>query len=173
MASQTPATMTFVLGGARSGKSLYAERMVTAYPAPWTYIATAQSFDGEMAERILQHQLRRVPGWVTVNAPVDLAEALRAVPAGQPILVDCLTLWLTNVITAEHDVSVAGDELMAALELMSGPCVVVSNEVGLGIVPGNALARAFRDHSGRLHQRVAAMADRVVLMVAGLPMVVK
>lgn len=165
--------VTFVLGGARSGKSDYAEKLVTARPGPWTYVATAQSFDDEMAERIAQHQARRQAGWVTVNAPLDLASALRRVPNGQPVLVDCLTLWLTNLMLAEHSIAEASQELMLTLATLKSPVVFVSNEVGLGIVPDNKLAREFRDHAGRLHQHMASWADHVVLMVAGLPMVVK
>jgi adenosylcobinamide kinase / adenosylcobinamide-phosphate guanylyltransferase len=165
--------MTFVLGGARSGKSLYAEQLVTAQPGPWCYIATAQGFDAEMLARIADHQRRRASDWVTLDAPLDLIGTLRSVPPGRPTLVDCLTLWLTNVMLDGRHVEQAMTDLVNALASLPGPCVMVSNEVGLGIVPDNALARAFRDHAGRLHQRVAAHADRVVFMVAGLPMVVK
>lgn len=174
MASDHPAKLTFVLGGARSGKSLYAENLVRALPSPWTYIATAQSFDSEMAARIAEHRQRRHgAGWSTVEAPFDLAGALRSIPDGQPVLVDCLTLWLTNLMLAEQNIAAASQELAATLTAMVSPCVLVSNEVGLGIVPDNALARTFRDHAGRLHQMLAAQSDRVVFMVAGLPMVVK
>jgi adenosylcobinamide kinase / adenosylcobinamide-phosphate guanylyltransferase len=167
------AELTLVLGGARSGKSLYAERIVSSRPAPWTYIATAQSFDAEMSLRITEHRQRRVPGWVTIDAPLDLVGALHAAPPGQPVLVDCLTLWLTNVLLAGQPVEHAIEALVNGLDMIDGPCVMVSNEVGLGIVPDNALARAFRDHAGRLHQQIASKADRVVFMVAGIPMVVK
>jgi adenosylcobinamide kinase/adenosylcobinamide-phosphate guanylyltransferase len=165
--------LTLVLGGARSGKSRHAEGLIEALPAPWTYIATAQAYDDEMRERIAEHRERRSASWVTVDAPLALAEAIRAVPAGQPVLVDCLTLWLTNLLLAEHDTAAAGRALTAACEAASGPVVLVSNEVGLGIVPENALARRFRDEAGRLHQSLAARAARVVFMVAGLPMQVK
>jgi adenosylcobinamide kinase / adenosylcobinamide-phosphate guanylyltransferase len=173
MANQYPKTITFVLGGARSGKSAYAEKLVTALPAPWTYIATAQSFDEEMADRIAEHQARRKPGWVTVNAPLELGAAIRAVPSGQPILIDCLTLWVTNLMLGEQSVAQASQDLMLALAASHSPVVLVSNEVGFGIVPDNKLAREFRDYAGRLHQHVATWADHVVLIVAGLPMVVK
>ena len=171
--TETHPKLTFVLGGARSGKSFYAEQLVTALPGPWSYIATAQSFDAEMTARIDEHQRRRASGWLTLEAPLDLRGVLSSIPAGQPTLVDCLTLWLTNILLAGRPVDRAIAELVNALALIPGPCVMVSNEVGLGIVPENALARAFRDHAGRLHQQVAAHADRVVFMVAGLPMVVK
>ena len=165
--------LTLVLGGARSGKSRHAEGLVEALPAPWSYIATAQAYDDEMRERIAAHRARRSADWRTVDAPMALPEAIRNVPTGQPVLVDCLTLWLTNLMLAERDIAIATGELLAACREATGPIVLVSNEVGLGIVPENALARRFRDEAGRLHQRLAAQADRVVFMVAGLPMQVK
>jgi adenosylcobinamide kinase/adenosylcobinamide-phosphate guanylyltransferase len=166
--------LTLILGGARSGKSRHAERLITALPAPWIYIATAEALDAEMAERIARHRADRGPGWDTREAPYELPALLRAIgPTGTPILVDCLTLWLSNLLCAERDASVASDDLLDALEAVRGPLVLVSNEVGLGIVPDNALARAFRDAAGRLHQRIAERADRVILTVAGLPLTVK
>jgi adenosylcobinamide kinase / adenosylcobinamide-phosphate guanylyltransferase len=163
---------TLVLGGARSGKSRYAETLVMRAPAPWTYVATAQAFDTEMEERIAIHRARREAGWTTIDAPLDLAGAVRE--AGDaPVLVDCLTLWLTNLMLGQHDIPAAMAALEHALSDRLGPTILVSNEVGLGIVPENALARRFRDEAGRLHQRLAARADAVVLMVAGLPMHVK
>jgi adenosylcobinamide kinase/adenosylcobinamide-phosphate guanylyltransferase len=166
-------SLTFLLGGARSGKSAHAENLATALPAPWTYIATAQAYDDEMAERIAVHRARRGQGWRTVDAPLDLASTLRALPDGQPVLVDCLTLWLSNHMLAEHDLDALSEELEASLAAPRGPWFVVSNEVGMGIVPDNALGRRFRDAQGRLNQRIAARADRVFFMVAGLPMQVK
>ena len=165
--------LTLVLGGARSGKSRHAEALIEALPAPWTYIATAQAYDDEMRERIAEHRARRPSGWQMVDAPLDLAEAIAAQPQGQAILVDCLTLWLTNLILAERDTAIAREALVAACERVSAPLVLVGNEVGLGIVPENALARRFRDEAGRLHQALAARAARVIFMVAGLPMRVK
>jgi adenosylcobinamide kinase/adenosylcobinamide-phosphate guanylyltransferase len=165
--------LTFLLGGARSGKSAYAEKLATALQAPWTYIATAQAFDDEMKERIALHRARRGEGWSTVEAPLELAQALRAVPDGRPVLVDCLTLWLSNLMLAEHDLDALSVELESVLSAPRGPWFVVSNEVGLGIVPDNPLGRRFRDAQGRLNQRIAALADRVFFMVAGLPMQVK
>ncbi|WP_199902701.1 bifunctional adenosylcobinamide kinase/adenosylcobinamide-phosphate guanylyltransferase [Azospirillum sp. B4] len=161
-----------VLGGARSGKSRFAEGLITALPGPWTYIATAQAWDDEMRDRIHQHRAQRVPGWTTVEAPLDLAPALAAHGHG-PVLVDCLTLWLTNVMLAERAVEEAVAALEDALAACAGPVVLVGNEVGMGIVPENALARRFRDHAGRMHQRLAAMATQVFLTVAGLPLKVK
>jgi adenosylcobinamide kinase/adenosylcobinamide-phosphate guanylyltransferase len=165
--------LTLVLGGARSGKSRHAEALIEALPAPWTYIATAQAYDDEMRERIAEHRARRSQGWITVDAPLRLPEAIRAVPAGQPVLVDCLTLWLTNLMLAGHDIPAASRALITACGDSAGPVVLVSNEVGLGIVPDNALARRFRDEAGRLHQSLAASAGSVIFMVAGLPMRVK
>ena len=167
------ASLTFLLGGARSGKSAHAEKLATALPAPWTYIATAQAWDDEMSERIALHRSRRVEGWRTLDAPLDLVAALLSVPDDQPVLIDCLTLWLSNHMLAEHDLEELSAELEAVLASPRGPWFVVSNEVGLSIVPDNALGRRFRDAQGRLNQRVAAVADRVLFMVAGLPMQVK
>ena len=160
--------ITFVLGGARSGKSRHAEALIERLPPPWRYVATAQAFDAEMRERIAVHRARRDSRWITVEAPLDLAAAL-AGPG--PALVDCLTLWTSNLLLA----GAAPDwpALLAALDVRADATVLVSNEVGLGIVPDNALARRFRDRAGMLHAQVAARADRVVLMVAGIPMVVK
>lgn len=166
-------TLTFVLGGARSGKSNHAEALLSAFPPPWTYIATAQAFDDEMEERIALHQARRDGRWQTVNAPLDLAERLDAMPSGAPVLVDCLTLWLTNQMLGNCDVEENTRQLIATLSAPRGPWVVVANEVGLGIVPENALARRFRDEAGRLNQKVAQTADNVILMVAGIAMTIK
>jgi adenosylcobinamide kinase/adenosylcobinamide-phosphate guanylyltransferase len=164
--------ISLVLGGARSGKSLYAEQLVTGHTAPWVYVATAQAFDEEMRVRIAEHQRRRGGGWRLIEAPVALTEALD-VAASRPVLVDCLTLWLTNVMLGEHDITAATTTLEAALRRRDAPTILVSNEVGLGIVPENALGRSFRDEAGRLNQRIAALAGRVVFMVAGLPMTLK
>ncbi len=163
--------ITLILGGARSGKSAYAERLVTALPPPWVYCATGQALDDEMRGRIAHHQQRRGEGWRTVEAPLDIAPLLGA--ETQPILVDCLTLWLTNIILAGKDAEAETARLLAAARTSRASIVFVSNEVGLGIVPDNALAREFRDRAGRLNQTVAAIANRVVFMAAGLPMVLK
>ncbi len=160
--------LTLVLGGARSGKSRYAEALLPAPPR--IYIATAQAFDGEMRARIAEHRARREAGWQTVEAPLELATAL---DVEAPVLVDCLTLWLSNLMLQGHDVEQAAAGLLAALGRRTAPTVLVSNEVGLGIVPDNALARRFRDEAGRLHQTLAGLAGRVVFMVAGLPMTLK
>lgn len=171
----TTSDLTFVLGGARSGKSRYAEDALRAKgPGPWLYVATAEAFDDEMADRIARHRADRGEGWITVEAPHDLGATLRAAAGrGLPVLVDCLTLWLSNRLLAGADLAAESADLVEAMAGLRVPAVVVSNEVGLGIVPDNALSRAFRDAAGRLHQLVAARAGRVVLTVAGLPLVVK
>ncbi|MBZ9916759.1 bifunctional adenosylcobinamide kinase/adenosylcobinamide-phosphate guanylyltransferase [Mesorhizobium sp. BR1-1-12] len=165
--------LTFIIGGARSGKSAHAETLMTALPSPWAYIATAQPYDDEMRQRIALHRSRRGEGWTTIDAPLDLVGALEALPEDQPVLVDCLTLWLTNHMLAEHDVEGVCRRLADMLSRPRGPWFVVSNEVGQGIVPDNALGRRFRDAAGRLNQQVAAIAETVLLMVAGLPLKVK
>ncbi len=166
--------VTLVLGGARSGKSAYAESLVEAVPGDPVYIATATPGDREMAARIQQHKARRGDRWRTVEEPLDLAGALArdAIPDGVA-LVDCLTLWLANVMAAGSDPETETMRLVRALEEAAGPIVLVANEVGLGIVPDNALARAFRDHAGRLNQAVAGVADRVIFVAAGLPLTLK
>jgi adenosylcobinamide kinase/adenosylcobinamide-phosphate guanylyltransferase len=165
-------SITLVLGGARSGKSRHAENLVAAAPAPWTYIATAQAFDDEMRERIASHRARRDENWQTVDAPLALADALESA-SGKPVLIDCLTLWLTNLLLGEQDIEQATLALEKALATRQAATVLVSNEVGAGIVPENKLARAFRDHQGWLNQRIAAVADQVVLVTAGLPLTLK
>ena len=165
-------SITLVLGGARSGKSRFAEAHLTRAPAPWIYVATAQAFDDEMRARVAAHQARRQEGWRTIEAPLDLAGALLAEPT-TPLLVDCLTLWLTNLMLGGHDVQSATAALQAALTRRRAPTVLVSNEVGLGLVPETPLGRAFRDEAGVLNQRVAAQADHVSFIVAGLPLTLK
>ena len=162
----------FVLGGARSGKSRFAENLFPQWPAPWTYLATCQPHDGEMTQRVAHHRARRGTDWHTVEEPLDLPVALDAAGTS-PVLVDCLTLWLTNLMLGEHDIAAATRALLAALGRRAGPTVLVSNEVGQGIVPDNALARRFRDEAGWLHQSVARDVARVVFVVAGLPMEMK
>jgi adenosylcobinamide kinase / adenosylcobinamide-phosphate guanylyltransferase len=171
-AASGSARLTLVLGGARSGKSRYAESLVTALPAPWIYVATAEARDAEMAERIAAHQARRGAGWRTLETPRDVVGALTA-HGTTPLLVDCLTLWLANALLASADVDAEIERLEAALEQASAPLVLVANEVGFGIVPDNALGRRFRDLQGLLNQRIAARADRVVLVVAGVPLTIK
>jgi adenosylcobinamide kinase/adenosylcobinamide-phosphate guanylyltransferase len=164
--------LVFVLGGARSGKSRHAESLVARHPPPWRYIATADAWDDEMRERIAEHRARRDARWNTSDAPVELVAAL-ADARDSPVLIDCLTLWLTNLMLGGHDCDAICAALADALAVRRAPTVVVSNEVGLGIVPDNALARRFRDAAGRMHQSVAAVSGTVVFMVAGLPMIVR
>jgi adenosylcobinamide kinase/adenosylcobinamide-phosphate guanylyltransferase len=166
------AQLTLVLGGARSGKSRYAETLISALPPPWIYVATAQALDAEMAVRIAAHRARRGAGWTTVEVPCELAATLAA-HSQAPILVDCLTLWLSNLMMADARIDAEIDRLEQALAQATAPVVMVANEVGSGIVPDNALARRFRDLQGVLNQRIAARADTVVLLVAGLPLFVK
>ncbi|HMA14849.1 MAG TPA: bifunctional adenosylcobinamide kinase/adenosylcobinamide-phosphate guanylyltransferase [Kiloniellaceae bacterium] len=166
--------VTLVLGGARSGKSSYAERLAEASGARCVYLATATAGDAEMAERIAHHRQRRGARWRTEEAPLALAAALEAAAApGAVVLVDCLTLWLSNVMLGDLDVEKECGQLVVALGRLRGPVVLVSNEVGLGIVPDNALARRFRDEAGRMNQAVAAAAQSVVFVAAGLPLVLK
>jgi adenosylcobinamide kinase/adenosylcobinamide-phosphate guanylyltransferase len=172
-ASKLP-PVTLVLGGARSGKSRYAEGLAEAQGGACVYLATATAGDAEMAERIAEHQRRRGPAWRSHEEPLDLAGALAASANPQSVvLVDCLTLWLSNVMFAELDVENECEKLLAALPGLAGPVIFVSNEVGLGIVPDNALARRFRDAAGRLNQAVAGAAQSVVLLAAGLPLTLK
>jgi len=161
-----------ITGGVRSGKSAIAEGRTLSFGAPAVYIATAEAWDDEMKSRIATHQARRGPEWTTHAEPLDLIGALAATD-GQPRLVDCLTLWLTNLMLGGHDWQAAGRALAEALPRQQSPVVLVTNEVGAGIVPENKLAREFRDAAGLLNQWVAAVADEVILAVAGLPMKVK
>jgi len=185
--------LSLVLGGARSGKSRLAERLVGATGRPRWYLATAEAWDAEMADRIARHRSDRGAGWTTVECPHTLAAALATVPKGAVVLVDCATLWLTNVMLAkeglpdlaqtgaglaeaglpEDGIAAEVATLLAALVACAAPVVVVSNEVGWGIVPENALARRFRDEQGRLNQRLAEQAGLVLGVMAGLPMVLK
>jgi adenosylcobinamide kinase / adenosylcobinamide-phosphate guanylyltransferase len=166
--------VTLVLGGARSGKSRFAESLITATPGLWVYLATGEAGDAEMAARIRHHREQRGEGWITIEETLDLSGALhRAAGEGRAILVDCLTLWVSNLMAAGRDVTAETERLIAALLQVAAPIIFVANEVGLGIVPDNALARAFRDEAGRVNQAVAAAATRVYFVAAGLPLVMK
>lgn len=166
-------TLNFVVGGAASGKSAFAERLVRGCGKAKIYIATLQPYDQEMQSKIAQHKADRGPDWTTIEAPIDPVAAMRTASSDQVILLDCVTLWLTNVMLAEQDVDVAVGALLHGLA--DAPCdiTVVSNEVGMGIVPDNALSRRFRNAQGRLNQRLAAQADNVITVIAGLPLVLK
>lgn len=162
-----------ILGGARSGKSSTAEKLVTLRGKPRIYIATAEAWDDEMRDRVARHRADRGPGWRTVEAPLDLAGALGRIEPDAAVLVDCATLWLTNHLLADHDLDAQAARLMAAIATCPAPVALVSNEVGWGIVPDNALARRFRDAQGRLNQQMAAQADLVLGVMAGLPFALK
>ncbi len=167
-------TTLLVLGGTRSGKSRYAETRVLAAGGEPVYIATAEACDDEMVERIAQHRRDRGPGWRTVEAPFDLPAAIAAESGrGRAVLVDCLTLWTSNLLLAGLDLDEATDRLLAAVRAHAGPLALVSNEVGLGIVPDNALARRFRDIAGQMHQALGAIVDEVQFIAAGLPLALK
>jgi adenosylcobinamide kinase / adenosylcobinamide-phosphate guanylyltransferase len=167
--------LILVLGGARSGKSTYAEartRSLCARGKQAIYVATAQAHDREMATRIAAHKKQRgKKRWRTLEAPLELSQMLAA--QTEPTLVDCLTLWLTNQMLAERPIAAAAKELCRALAKRQAPIVLVANEVGLGIVPDNKMARDFRDHAGRLHQAIGAIATDVVFVAAGLPLALK
>jgi len=166
--------ITLILGGARSGKSRHGEKLIARLPPPWAYIATAEALDAEMTARIADHQDRRGPDWTTCEAPLELTSALLdAEQAARPVLVDCLTLWLSNLMAAARDIDAETAALANTLRAMTTPVVLISNEVGLGIVPDNALARRFRDLAGRLNQSIADVADDVVFVAAGLPLSLK
>ncbi len=169
--SGNSAPVTLVLGGARSGKSRFAESLLSD-ATPRIYLATAEARDDEMRRRIRDHQARRGQDWHTIEAPLDIATPI-AQAGRDAVLVDCLTLWLNNLMAAHLSIEEATTGLCQALGKVQAPVVLVSNEVGLGIVPDNALAREFRDHAGRLNQTIAAAAARVYFIAAGLPLTLK
>ena len=171
---QAPGRIVLVIGGARSGKSRHAQRLAERASGPLTFIATAQAFDAEMTDRIARHRADRDARWHTVEAPVDLAAAIiRCDAPGAMLLVDCLTLWASNLLLGDEDIDRHVARLDDALAGAQGRIVLVTNEVGWGIVPDNALARRFRDVAGRINQSVAARAQAVDLIVAGLPLALK
>ena len=165
---------TLVLGGARSGKSRYALELGEGLSSDRVFIATAQGFDGEMRERISRHRADRDVSWQTVEEAVEVWDVIaRECREDRVVLLDCLTLWLNNVMLEGRDVESDLERLVACLEGVTGELILVSNEIGLGLVPDTELGREFRDLHGRMNQRVAAVCDRVLFMVAGLPVVVK
>ncbi|MEP3197492.1 MAG: bifunctional adenosylcobinamide kinase/adenosylcobinamide-phosphate guanylyltransferase [Lentilitoribacter sp.] len=164
----------FVLGGARSGKSVFAENLALSYgkatSSKCIYLATSQIWDDEMRARVDVHKERRSAQWDTIEVPLELPDALIEHAEKEcAILVDCLTLWVTNLMMEERDLNAAGDELVNAISSITTPIIFVSNEVGQGIVPDNKMARDFRDHAGILHQKLAAVVDEVYFITAGLP----
>jgi adenosylcobinamide kinase / adenosylcobinamide-phosphate guanylyltransferase len=166
-------TIILITGGARSGKSRRAEVRARSFPGQPVYIATAEALDEEMSERIARHRARRGTDWIEREVPLDLVQALVATDSGGARLVDCLTLWLSNLLHAERNWSQEASRLADVLALQRSPVIMVTNEVGLGIVPDNALARTFRDAAGILNQTIASVADEVECVVAGLPMKLK
>jgi adenosylcobinamide kinase/adenosylcobinamide-phosphate guanylyltransferase len=168
------ARRVLVLGGARSGKSRFAQGLAEASGRERVFLATAQAFDGEMTERIARHQAEREGAWLTREEPLDLPRAIgEEAGESRAVLVDCLTLWLSNTLLAGTDPEAAGRALVEAVREARGPLILVSNEVGQGIVPATPLGRAFRDAQGRLNQQVAAVCDAVILVTAGCPTLVK
>lgn len=162
-----------VTGGARSGKSSFAEKRTKQLGSSLMYIATSEIIDSEMEKRVAEHQARRGSEWQTLHAPLKLTEALSEIDGKGPCLVDCLTIWLNNLIFHNEDTIVATKELIKVLEQRSDPVVLVTNEVGSGIVPENALARRFRDEAGRMNQIISQVADEVYLSVSGIPLQIK
>ncbi len=171
MTDRSFASATLILGGARSGKSAFAEELALGSKLAPYYFATAQAFDPEMEERISKHQTnRKDDGWQTLEEPLNLTNTLMEYAEPERIiLVDCLTLWLSNMMMAERNVEAESDALVSSLKNLKGPVIFVSNEVGQGIVPDNKMARDFRDHAGRLHQKIAKEVDTVYFVTAGLP----
>ncbi|MBO6790488.1 MAG: bifunctional adenosylcobinamide kinase/adenosylcobinamide-phosphate guanylyltransferase [Dinoroseobacter sp.] len=166
-------TLTLVVGGASSGKSAFAEKLVVNTKRPRVYIATAQAYDVEMKSKIEAHKEMRGPDWTTIEAPFDMPDVLANVSQEKIVLIDCLTLWLSNLLLSDADLSTACTALNRAISDCPAPVVAVSNETGMGIVPEHALGRQFRAAQGQLNQRIAANADRVAYVVAGLPLWLK
>lgn len=166
--------VTFVLGGARSGKSAFSEKLAIETGLTRHYLATGRAYDDEMSERIARHRIDRGAGWQTHEVPMDVAHELsRIAKPDTVVLLDCLTLWVTNLMMEERDIEAEAATLLGALAEAEGRVILVSNEVGLGIVPENRMARDFRDYVGRLHQKIAAQADEVFFIAAGLPLKMK
>ena len=171
--SALSSNLTFVLGGAASGKSAYAEALALSLNRPLVYLATAEVRDAEMRQKVADHITRRGDDWTVVEAPMDAAEHLLKMSSESVCLFDCATMWLSNQMLAQTPLKQAEDDLLAAMESTPARLIVVSNEVGQGIVPENALSRSFREAQGRLNIRLAERADTVVLVTAGLPQALK
>lgn len=169
--------LRLIIGGARSGKSAHAQALAEAEAqgrgGGAVMIATAEALDDEMRERIARHRAERGPGWRTVETPLEVAEAISSLAAADCAVVDCLTLWLSNLMFAERNLEAAAETLLQAAGRSESEIILVTNEVGMSIVPENALARRFRDEAGRLNRRVAERADQVTVMFAGIPLVLK
>ena len=165
--------LSFVFGGAASGKSAFAEQLVFQDGGTRGYVATAQVWDAEMEAKVARHKVMRGKGWLTVEEPLDIAAAFEKMNDVDTVLVDCATLWLTNQLLAEADLDAVSNEFVAELATAPQRIIIVSNEVGQGIVPDNAMSRTFREAQGRLNQKIAAEADLAVVVMAGLPMVLK
>lgn len=164
----------FIIGGARSGKSSYAESLARNSGSDVIYIATAQAYDDEMQRRIQQHKNQRPGAWVTVEEPIEISDVIRNESAvNNCLLIDCLTLWVTNLLSADKNITDYKDRLVEALGCVKGDIILVSNETGMGVVPLGELTRRYCDEAGWLHQKIAALADQVILMVAGIPVVIK
>ncbi len=164
---------TLVLGGVKSGKSRFALEKAGLYPAPRTFVATAEAFDDEMEAKIAAHRAERGPGWQTVEAPVELPRALRELPPSSVVLLDCLTVWLGNLLFHGKDLEAYVAELLRVLRDFSAPLFMVSNEIGLGVLPGSAETRRYAEALGRLNREVARLCDEVYLLVAGCPLRLK
>ena len=166
-------TISFFIGGARSGKSKSAEIHTLKFGLPATYIATCEVLDEEMAQRVKKHQARRDESWSTLFTPLNLADEIQKIGSNKPILVDCLTLWLSNHLLKKNDLEREIDELANSLKNSNANIVLVSNEVGTGIVPDNELAREFRDNAGFMNQKIASVSDEVYWVVAGIQTQIK
>ena len=165
--------ITLVLGGAASGKSKWAEQWVTATGRKRVYLATSQALDEEMSAKIEAHRLQRGPDWRTIEEPLNISAALENVSADEAVLLDCATLWLSNLMFSEADIEAATAQLCDSLIACSAPITIVSNEIGLGLVPEHAISRRFRDAQGALNQRLAEISQTVVFIAAGLPLALK
>jgi adenosylcobinamide kinase/adenosylcobinamide-phosphate guanylyltransferase len=165
--------LTLILGGASSGKSAYAERLALATSLTPVYLATAQAQDGEMSDKIKRHQARRGPEWQLIEAPLMPSNALRSLTSKHVILLDCLTLWLSNILELNHNIETETSRLLLSIHTCDAQIIVVSNELGLGLVPAPPLGRTFRDAQGTLNQRFAEAADTVTFVAAGLPLSLK